>query len=123
MVVDGVDPVERIRYMRAIAVGLMLSICAPAAFADDANQLLERANTLLKSLARFGLLAFAVTGLFLAGTAFLEIHRLRQTQEPIGRPITKLLIGAALTSLSVLIGVISGTFGTASSQQAELNLS
>ena len=109
--------------MRTVAVGLLLSMCAPAALAEDANQLLDRANTHLKSLAHFGLLAFAVTGVFLAGTAILEIHRLRQTQEPIGKPITKLLVGAALTSLAVIIGVISGTFGTTSTQQADLNLS
>jgi hypothetical protein len=90
--------------------------------ADDANQLLDRADTFLKNLARFGLLAFAVVGLFLCGAAFLEIYRLRQTQESVGRPIVKLLIGAALTSVSVLIGVISSTFGTTSTQQSELNL-
>ena len=111
-----------IRRWRAVTLGLLLSGCAPVVLADDANQLLDRANTFLKNLARFGLLAFAVVGVFLAGAAFLEIYRLRQTQEPIGRPITKLLIGAALTSLSVLIGIISGTFGTTSSQQGELNL-
>ena len=113
---------NRIRCLRAAVGGVVLTLSAPAVFADDANQLLDRANTFLKNLARFGLLGFAVVGLFLAGAAFLEIYRLRQTQEPLGRPITKLLIGAGLTSLSVLIGVISGTFGTTSSQQAELNL-
>jgi hypothetical protein len=115
--------VDRIRYLRTVAAGLLLSMCAPVVLAEDANQLLDRANTLLKSLAHFGLLAFAVTGMFLAGTAFLEIHRLRQTQEPIGKPIAKLLVGAALTSLAVIIGVLSGTFGTTSSQQADLNFS
>jgi hypothetical protein len=97
-------------------------LTAPMAFAQDANQLLERGNTFLRNLARFGLLAFAVFGVFLAGTALLEIHRLRQTQEPLGKPITKLLIGVGLTSLAVIIGLISGTLGTESSQQSDLNL-
>ncbi len=114
---------DGIKHWRQVALGSLLSVCAPVVFAEDANQLLERGNTFLKNLSRFGLLAFAVVGVFLAGAAFLEIYRLRQTQEPIGRPITKLLIGAALTSLSVLIGVISGTFGTTSTQQADLDLS
>jgi hypothetical protein len=97
---------NRVRCMRAVAGGLVLSLSAPVVLADDANQLLDRANTFLKNLARFGLLGFAVVGLFLAGAAFLEIYRLRQSQEPLGRPITKLLIGAGLTSFSVLIGII-----------------
>jgi hypothetical protein len=108
---------------RYVAIGWGSIVLSPAAFADDANTVLSRATTFLKNLATFGLLAFAVVGLFLVGSAFLEIQRLRQTQEPLGRPITKLLIGAALTSLSVLIGIISGTFGTNSVQQSDLNLS
>lgn len=98
------------------------ALAAPLALAQDANQLLERSNTFLRNLARFGLLAFAVFGVFLAGTALLEINRMRQTQEPLGRPVTKLLIGVGLTSLAVIIGIISGTLGTESSQQSDLNL-
>lgn len=111
--------------VHAAAIGLVfttLAGMAPAAFAQDANQLLERGNTFLTNLARFGLLAFGVFGVFLAGTAMLEINRLRQTQEPLGRPVTKLLIGAGLTSLSVIIAIISGTFGTESTTQSELSI-
>jgi hypothetical protein len=102
---------------------LALTLAASAALAQDANQLLERSNTFLRNLARFGLLAFAVFGVFLAGAALLEINRMRQTQEPLGRPVTKLLIGVGLTSLAVIIGLISGTLGTESTQQSDLNLS
>lgn len=111
--------------LHTAAIGLMFAALAgavPPALAQDANQVLERGNTFLTNLARFGLLAFGVFGVFLAGTAMLEINRLRQTQEPLGRPVTKLLIGAALTSLSVIIAIISGTFGTESNTQSELSI-
>ena len=102
------------------AIGCVLGALSPIAFADDANTVLSRGTSFMTNLAKFGLLSFAVVGVFVVGAAFLEIQRLRQTQEPIGKPITKLLIGAALTSLSVLIGVVSGTFVTASSQQSTI---
>jgi hypothetical protein len=114
--------VRRVKSFRWVAIGWASSVLSPVALADDANTVLTRGTTFLKNLATFGLLAFAVVGVFLVGAAFLEIQRLRQTQEPLGRPITKLLIGAALASLSVLIGIISGTFVTTSSQQSDLNL-
>ncbi len=113
----------RAKFTPAQSYGLLAGLAlAQAAFADDANQLLERGNTFLRNLARFGLLAFAVVGVFLVGAAILEIHRLRQTQEPLGRPIAKLLVGAALTSLAVIISIVSSTFGTTSSQQSEINI-
>lgn len=113
---------RRVKSFSWIVIGCASSVLSPVALADDANTVLTRGTTFLKNLTAFGLLLFGVVGVFLMGSAFLEIQRLRQNQEPLGRPVTKLLIGAALTSLSVLVGVISGTFVTTSSQQSDLNL-
>ncbi len=113
---------RRVKSFRWVAIGWASSVLSPVALADDANTVLTRGTTFLKNLSAFGLIAFAVFGVFLVGSAFLEIQRLRQTREPLGQPVTKLLIGAALVSLSVLVGVITGTFVSTSSQQSDLNL-